>query len=793
MPFPFDKYPWLNFQELNLAYFIKHFREIFQQWDELYHDLTAWKDATDEELAEWKNTVELGLSAWKTGVESGLDQWELETTAGLETWKTATLAALNDWQTAFETLFNSTFSDISSIKTDAEAARDAAAASAAAAAASAASVSGALAQISENAADIARIDPIMDELYNRASNPGAFSEYTKDGSIYSNNKWQGFGTDSHVTIPIKPGDSVNIEANAARALIYGVLVNDLAVENELAEFSTETGFTARLVENAGRSVSFTAPADARYLYITASYSNQNYVPAAVTINGIDFSYNIRAMIGSIQTDLESVETRIGNAESDIDQNAEDISANSAAHAALSDKLYADDVHGFVEYNLASTDRFSVNSYANHNVVIGNSSNPSYPKYIRMDPLNNFTSYAFFPNEEITVACDRGSAAYYAIAILEGPATHNWYIDSNDYYLINGLVNARYRSSDNNLPTENSPLTIPAGSVVVVSITAGATPNLSVLENIESKIIKPQNLGQNYPLIEAEMISSGGSEYMYYYLPTNSGKWIRYKFNHFVSAATNADGWVQREVDLVSADKSNVIMPLVAAGEWEMAVMLTGRGDFIGCQNHGSEVSTLTNFYFDGIGQPVTNGFKTTVSEIKITEKSTMYDPADEVTVVGYHYKEYIITYNGIKIHQRIDWIVTDSAGKSYVAMLPAVRGNDPWSAIQVTDRAYDGYHFDVSNTATATFDPNTISSEIYRGNEFNIYGTSSKVSMTMKCDIVNRPASSFAFLSHGDPDHNIYYSKWYCAYCGGDNQAFTITAGDTWEWTSEYHITYTGR
>ena len=57
MPFPYDKYPWLNFQELNLAYFIKHFREIFQQWDQLYHDLLDWKDATDADLAEWKTTV----------------------------------------------------------------------------------------------------------------------------------------------------------------------------------------------------------------------------------------------------------------------------------------------------------------------------------------------------------------------------------------------------------------------------------------------------------------------------------------------------------------------------------------------------------------------------------------------------------------------------------------------------------------------------------------------------------------------------------------------------------------
>ena len=50
MPFPFDKYPWTNFQELNLAYFIKHFREIFQQWADLYNEMQEWKTETDGEI-----------------------------------------------------------------------------------------------------------------------------------------------------------------------------------------------------------------------------------------------------------------------------------------------------------------------------------------------------------------------------------------------------------------------------------------------------------------------------------------------------------------------------------------------------------------------------------------------------------------------------------------------------------------------------------------------------------------------------------------------------------------------
>lgn len=101
MPFPYDKYPWLNFQELNLAYFIKHFREIFQQWDQLYHDLLDWKDATDANLAEWKTAVEAGLTSWETGLTAALESWKLDTHDDISEWERDVIAALEQWKTVF--------------------------------------------------------------------------------------------------------------------------------------------------------------------------------------------------------------------------------------------------------------------------------------------------------------------------------------------------------------------------------------------------------------------------------------------------------------------------------------------------------------------------------------------------------------------------------------------------------------------------------------------------------------------------------------------------------------------
>lgn len=110
-----DRYPYTNFHELNLVYFLKHFKEIFQQWDSLYQEMHEWKDTTTEELETWKSGVIADIESWEATLLGEVGDWEDDLMASLEAWKTA-----------FETLFDSTFSNLENIKTDAEAARDAA-------------------------------------------------------------------------------------------------------------------------------------------------------------------------------------------------------------------------------------------------------------------------------------------------------------------------------------------------------------------------------------------------------------------------------------------------------------------------------------------------------------------------------------------------------------------------------------------------------------------------------------------------------------------------------------------
>lgn len=144
----FDKYPYTNFHELNLDYFIKEFKRIFAQWDELYTTMTRWKDATDADLAAWKASTLADMTAWETALLASLDAWKAETGADISSWESGVLSDLADWKDTFT-------SYAASVTADAEAARDAAAGSATAAAGSATAAAGSATAAADSATDAA--------------------------------------------------------------------------------------------------------------------------------------------------------------------------------------------------------------------------------------------------------------------------------------------------------------------------------------------------------------------------------------------------------------------------------------------------------------------------------------------------------------------------------------------------------------------------------------------------------------------------------------------------------------
>ena len=187
----FNKYPYTNFHELNLEYFIKHFEEIFDQWQELYTELQNWKVSTTEELESWKTEVENGIADEQRRVLAELEAWKTETGEDIDDWEASVLTALNSWKDDFETLFATTFANLTQIKTDAETARDAAQAAQEAAedaqeaAEDAAdSVNASVAQIAQNADNISELKTKLYEIREPSENLAYFTEleYRKFGA-----------------------------------------------------------------------------------------------------------------------------------------------------------------------------------------------------------------------------------------------------------------------------------------------------------------------------------------------------------------------------------------------------------------------------------------------------------------------------------------------------------------------------------------------------------------------------------------------------------------------------------
>ena len=171
MSFPRDAYPYTNFHELNLGYFIVHFREIFSQWADLYDQMLDWKDSTDEELATWKAGVEADLDQREAALRSELEAWKAQTGQDIAGWEDATLAALMAWQTATQAVFEAIRVDAAGSATAAAAsatqaatAKTAAETAQAAAEAAAASIASSAAQIATNTGDIADLKTQLSDI-----------------------------------------------------------------------------------------------------------------------------------------------------------------------------------------------------------------------------------------------------------------------------------------------------------------------------------------------------------------------------------------------------------------------------------------------------------------------------------------------------------------------------------------------------------------------------------------------------------------------------------------------------
>ena len=280
-----------------------------------------------------------------------------------------------------------------------------------------------------------------------------------------------------------------------------------------------------------------------------------------------------------------------------------------------------------------------------------------------------------------------------------------------------------------------------------------------------------------------------------YIPSKKG-YINYNFVHTVTpnenreenTKANSDIWRLSVASLADYNKNHIKDITESGAEWEMAIRLLDRGDFIGGYAHGDEIFNTIEVMIDGQAKTIENITDyQTFDEMKIEVTSVGYDPLDGTTAVLNHHKEYIITQNGITLNQTVEWLgeyTLHNKFNSYLAMMPPlkhVEGDE-------TDIITDCYYVTKGGEALeSSYIPNPVSYNYVDTSDSNcdsfcVYGIDSGVYFTMGQKGESPVYSETRSFIHDNSGKN--YNKMYISFANTD----TISAGTVWSATTTYQI-----
>ena len=169
------------------------------------------------------------------------------------------------------------------------------------------------------------------------------------------------------------------------------------------------------------------------------------------------------------------------------------------------------------------------------------------------------------------------------------------------------------------------------------------------------------------------VEDHGEEALYLYLPTESG-YIQYSLVRSVVAAKQCNVW--RMGPAFYCDDSMVRQTRLTreGAEWEMALRLQDRPDFIGGVAHGDEIGTdLVCCLDDEECRIDTLRRPKPFSVLTVCVNSVGYDPSAPDEAVLRHSKRIVVNSKQICVLQRVEWLCDVSLGQSYMAMMPPLK------------------------------------------------------------------------------------------------------------------------
>ncbi|MBE6630457.1 MAG: hypothetical protein E7624_06375 [Ruminococcaceae bacterium] len=256
-----------------------------------------------------------------------------------------------------------------------------------------------------------------------------------------------------------------------------------------------------------------------------------------------------------------------------------------------------------------------------------------------------------------------------------------------------------------------------------------------------------------------------------YIPAVKG-YINYNVVHSVHADKNCDTWRLGKAFAFDDRLENECELTPKGAEWDMALRLSGRPDFIGGYAHGDEKYTALSVVIDGktVEMEALTAL-TPFRKMEITVASVGFDPNDSATQALRHWKEYVIDENGILLNQKVEWLNDYTLGASYMAMMPPLKSltDTFYTNADPTPKEAISHYGSVAGASAAV-----------------VYGLESGISFSMSVPRYPSMVGGDRFLL--TDNKGGLYNKMYFVICNGA----TVSAGDVWETTTKYTITNGG-
>lgn len=173
------------------------------------------------------------------------------------------------------------------------------------------------------------------------------------------------------------------------------------------------------------------------------------------------------------------------------------------------------------------------------------------------------------------------------------------------------------------------------------------------------------------------------------------KYIHYVILHSVDDDERCDVWRIGYCYLSSLDFIDE-KQITTTGEWEMAIKLLGKDDFIGGYMHGDEKQYNIKFFSNGVefDKNVFSDIRY-VDSFSFIQQSDMYDPAPPYLTykVAEHYSLHefnVKNEHQLEITQRIKWRMKLNFLTSYLAMFPIAKN--------MSSKYFGNYDFTLNET-----------------------------------------------------------------------------------------------